>query len=270
MKADASLRRYLNDIRKSRVLSREEERDLFLAHKAGDPKAQEKLAKANLRFVLDVALKFRHSSIPLPDLINEGAIGLLHAITVYDPSRGLKFITFAVWWIRAYMTRALHEKSSLIRIPSNKMREITRGKKMGFPEDHMDCRLLEILRLRNGISSLDSPVTKGSDTLWLDVLTDPDPVSPLEGLIQSESSRLFEALFSQMESDEAELLRLLYGFDGGEPFSLKEASVRLGVSLDSAKRMHLFALKSLRSRRKSFSDSHLAGGFIHQPARSQD
>ena len=109
---DATLKRYLDDIRKTAPLSREEEQILFQKAKEGDKVARKKLISANMRFVLKVAIQYRGCPIPLPDLVSEGAMGLVRAIESFEHSRGLKFISYGVWWIKAYITRAINEQGN--------------------------------------------------------------------------------------------------------------------------------------------------------------
>ena len=116
---DETLKRYLEDIRKTSPIDRKDEHLLFKLCREGNRAAREKLVSANMRFVLKVALQYRGCPIPLPDLVSEGAMGLIRAIESFDHSRGLKFISYAVWWIKAYITRAITEQGSLIRLPAN-------------------------------------------------------------------------------------------------------------------------------------------------------
>lgn len=116
---DVTLKRYLDDIRKTAPLTREEEQILFQKAKEGDKIARQKLISANMRFVLKVAIQYRGCPIPLPDLVSEGAMGLVRAIESFEHTRGLKFISYGVWWIKAYITRAINEQGNLIRLPAN-------------------------------------------------------------------------------------------------------------------------------------------------------
>ena len=134
---DTTLKRYLEDIRRTAPLSREEEQILFQKAKEGDKIARKKLISANMRFVLKVAIQYRGCPIPLPDLVSEGAMGLVRAIESFEHTRGLKFISYGVWWIKAYITRAINEQGNLIRLPANQhlrvrkaLHEQSRGKEI--------------------------------------------------------------------------------------------------------------------------------------------
>ena len=134
---DTTLKRYLEDIRRTAPLSREEEQILFQRAKEGDKIARKRLISANMRFVLKVAIQYRGCPIPLPDLVSEGAMGLVRAIESFEHTRGLKFISYGVWWIKAYITRAINEQGNLIRLPANQhlrvrkaLHEQSRGKEI--------------------------------------------------------------------------------------------------------------------------------------------
>ena len=169
---DVTLKRYLDDIRKTAPLTREEEQILFQKAKEGDKIARQKLISANMRFVLKVAIQYRGCPIPLPDLVSEGAMGLVRAIESFEHTRGLKFISYGVWWIKAYITRAINEQGNLIRLPANQhlrvrkaLHEQSRGKEIS--ED-----IRELIQIGQRGVSFDSPLKADSKATYGEVLAD--------------------------------------------------------------------------------------------------
>lgn len=251
---DESLGRFAADIRKERSLTREEEYQLFEMAAKGNRKAKDRLVAANMRFVLKVASKYRGCNLPIADLVNEGAMGLLRAIESYDHTRGLKFITYAVWWVKAYITRAINERGSLVRLPSNQhlrlrkaIRERSRGKEM-------DDDLLELMQIGDGAVSLDAPLETGSKLTFGDVLSDDrleNPDGDLEGVNLQEFAH---KLLSRLPEREAKVVAGLYGIGMDMPRTVREVGHGLRVSRERVRQLRDQGVRRIRNLN---ADGHL-------------
>ena len=169
---DISLRRYMEDIRKTTPISREEEQALFRRARRGDNMARERLVKANMRFVLKVALQYRGCPIPLPDLVSEGCLGLIRAVESFDTSRGIKFISYAVWWMKAYITKAINETGSLIRLPANQCLRVRKALKESTQGKDLDEDVQRLMQTSGRGLSFDAPLAHDSKTTFQEVLRD--------------------------------------------------------------------------------------------------
>jgi len=243
---DESLNRYLDDIRKTAPLSREEEQQLFRMAAAGNTKAREKLISANMRFVLKVAIQYQGCPIPLPDLVSEGAMGLVRAIESFDYSRGLKFISYAVWWIKAYITRAINEQGGLIRLPANQhlrvrkaLKEHTRGKEIS--ED-----IRELIQLGQGGVSFDSPLKDDSSTRYADVLKDDEACSPEDEAEIRSVEYLTQNLLHHLSDREARVISGIYGINQEAPQTLREVGEALNISHERVRQLRDQALRRIR------------------------
>ena len=156
-KIDDNLKQFLKEVRGTQVLSRSEEMLLFQLMAQGNKEAKHKLVVANIKFVTKVALQYKSSSLSSADLINEGTMGLIRAIESYDPSRGLKFISYAVWWIRAYITRAIYEQDTLIRLPSNQRWRLNQARRSNEKVDDIEENVKVLMQMGLSGVSIDSP-----------------------------------------------------------------------------------------------------------------
>lgn len=250
---DETLRRYLDDIRQTAPLDRQEEQLYFRAlhEKDRDPRraarAREKLISANMRFVLKVAIQYKGCPIPLPDLVSEGAMGLVRAIESFDHSRGLKFISYAVWWIKAYITRAINENGSLIRLPANQHLRVRKALKelakkgQELPED-----IRELIQLGERGVSFDSPLKSDTKTTFSEVLADPKVISPeaeseivnIEGLTRD--------LLGQLPDREAKVIAGIFGINQEAPQTLREVGESMGISHERVRQLRDQALRRIR------------------------
>jgi RNA polymerase primary sigma factor len=250
---DASLSRYLEDIRKTAPLSRQEEQQLFRMTAVGNTKAREKLISANMRFVLKVAIQYQGCPIPLPDLVSEGAMGLVRAIESFDYSRGLKFISYAVWWIKAYITRAINEQGGLIRLPANQHLRVRKALKEHSRGLEISEDIRELIQLGQGGVSFESPLNDDSGSKFVDILQDenvPDPENEAE--IHS-TEALAKALLCGLSEREARVLSGIYGINQEAPQTLREVGESLNISHERVRQLRDQALR--RIRRQSDKDA---------------
>ncbi len=263
-----SLRVYLREIGRHRLLNGTEEIELGRAARLGDSNARRRLIQANLRLVVSIAKRYNNRGLSFQDLIQEGGVGLIRAVEKFDPERGYKFSTYATWWIRQAITRALADKARGIRIPvhvgecMSKLRKVVRSLasdlgrkptldeivvKTGYAREKV---ILTIGAFRN-LVSLDSKLTDQSDTLLAEILE--DKTSPLpEKAAEDELLRAqINALLSRLTGREQYILKLRYGLISQSPKSLEELSQLLGVSRERIRQIECRALKKLRNDRKA-------------------
>ena len=235
---NSALTLYLRDIEKIPLITREEEYELALKAKTGDSYARERLVNGNLRFVVSIAKQYQNRGLPLIDLISEGNIGLLTAIDKFEPEKGYHFISYAVWWIRQSILKAIGEKSRMIRLPMNKSADLiqilqakTNLEKSGMDDVSLDdiareCGMdrsdvLEIMLIARDVSSLDAPVSAGEDTSYGDFIEcdkpRPDEVVMSEAL-KTSVSRILDTLSEK----ERGIIKLRFGLDNRDAMSLKE------------------------------------------------
>jgi RNA polymerase primary sigma factor len=244
--SDASLKRYLEDIRKIPQLRADAESELFQLYRKGSRAARERIIAANMRFVVKVALEYRSCPTPMSDLISEGSLGLIHAVETFDPGRGVKFISYAVWWIRSHITKALNEKGYLIRLPANqyfRLRKALQAERGGAIEEE-DLRVIR--QLSQGCASLYAP-QPGTGRSWSDIL--PDPAAP-DPELQAElavGSGLTERMLDSMPEREGRILRRTYGIGDENPVTLKEVGVDLSLSAERVRQLRALALRRMRS-----------------------
>ncbi len=260
---DGSLDRYLEEISAYPLIDRDEEVRLAELVHAGDHEALEALVRANLRFVVYVAKKYQNQGVPLADLISEGNLGLIRAAHKFDETRGIKFISYAVWWIRQAILQALAEQSQIFRVPLNRagaLHRIKRGKSDLLQElgreptvnelaDELELSRDEVrqgLRLSQSHLSLEAPLTPGEDSRLLDYL--PDQISPgtEEEAYEDALRETIENTLSTLKEREAKILRLYYGLDGQDPMTLEEIGGLLGITRERVRQVKEKALRRLR------------------------
>ncbi len=261
----ASLERYLADIAKEPLITAEEEVELARRIKEGDREALEKLTTANLRFVVSIAKKYQNQGIGLEDLINEGNVGLVRAAERFDETRGFKFISYAVWWIRQAILTAIAEQSRVVRLPLNQVGVISKLKKeIGRLEqqfqrpptvaeiaDAMDLpeyKVTELLRISNRTQSIDAPVsTQNEDTKVIDII-DYDNGEATDRKVMRESlSTDLDLVLGTLPEKEREVLRLYYGVGQKHEFSLDEISAQCKLSRERVRQIKERAIKRLRT-----------------------
>jgi RNA polymerase primary sigma factor len=262
----ATIEKYFNEVSKIPLLTLEEEVELAQRIKQGDHLALEKLVKANLRFVVSVAKQYHHSKVPLNDLINEGNLGLIKAAKMFDETKGFKFISYAVWWIRQSIMQALAEHSRLVRIPANKIGELSKiNQAVSTMEQHFEREptieeLADFLKINvDDIksantasirqSSLDAPFEDDESGSLLDVLANPDASPADNGLENTDSLRVeLERLLSTLTEREREIIRRFFGIGFEYNQSLEDIAANLGLTRERVRQIKETALKKLRSR----------------------
>ena len=259
---------YLAEINKIPLLSKEDEYKYAAAAKNGDEAAKKKLVQANLRFVVNVAKKYQNQGIPLSDLISEGNIGLMNAADRFDPELGYHFISYAVWWIRQAILKAICEKSRMIRLPLNRANELVQMEKlrkhsnvpMTDSEDlarvsdamGLDPSIArEIMNAARDVVSLDAPVdsARAGDSL-ADLIEDDRYESPEDFVMKSSLSSDISTLLDTLSEREAEVIRLRYGLGGKRPMSLKEIGDAFGLTKERIRQIEKKAIKRLQAPAK--------------------
>lgn len=243
---DDLLRRYLDDIRLTRPLGRVEEQTLFRLVAQGNSKAKQKLVAANMRFVLKVAIQYRGCPLALPDLVSEGAMGLVRAIESFDYSRGLKFISYAVWWIKAYITRAINEQGNLIRLPANqhlRIRKALRDQSRGMD---LSEEIEALVQIGQGGVSFDSPLNDDARSCYADVLADEDAISADDQTEMDEIERMTQDLVRNLPMREASVISGIYGINQDAPMPLREVGDSLHISHERVRQLRDQALRRLR------------------------
>jgi len=260
---EGSLDQYLRDISIYPLITREDEVDLAQRIRAGEQEALDKLVRSNLRFVVSVAKKYQNQGVSLSDLINEGNLGLIRAAHKFDETKGIKFISYAVWWIRQAILQALAEQSRIVRVPLNRAGTLHRiGKRasvllqeLGREATHaeiaegMDITEEEVARTMS-ISqthlSLDAPMSPGEDNRLLDYLPDTESRTPDEDMFEKALTESIHDALRGLKEREAKILRLYFGLDGAEPMTLEEIGEVLNITRERVRQIKEKALSRLR------------------------
>ena len=258
-----SLDQYLREISRYPLLDRDEEVRLAQGIKRGEEEALDKLVRSNLRFVVTVSKKYQNQGVPLPDLINEGNLGLIKAARKFDETKGIKFISYAVWWIRQAILQALAEQSRIVRVPLNRagvLYRIARRKAMLVQELGREPTVAEIaeevgltredvektLAISRAHVSLDAPIGPGQDGRLLDHIPDRVSPGPDEPILEKALTEALEAALSTLRAREAKVLRLYFGLGDEDPMSLERIGSRLGVTRERVRQIKQQALGRLR------------------------
>ncbi len=262
----ATVEKYFNEISKVQLLTPDEEVDLARRIKQGDQAALEKLVKANLRFVVSVAKQYHHSKVPLNDLINDGNVGLIKAARMFDETKGFKFISYAVWWIRQSIMESLANHSRIVRIPANKIGELskinhaTSTMEQKFEREPTSEELADFLGIKpediksaNNASirqsSLDAPFDEGEDGTLLDLLSNPD-AQLADEMLGNQGSLAIELnrLMSTLTEREQEVIRQFFGIGYEYNRSLEDIAEEIGLTRERVRQVKESALRKLRSR----------------------
>ena len=264
----ASLDKYLQEIGKVELISADEEVELAQRIKAGDQRALEKLTKANLRFVVSVSKQYQNQGLTLPDLINEGNLGLIKAAQRFDETRGFKFISYAVWWIRQSILQALAEQSRIVRLPLNKIGSINKINKAyaSLEQQHerppsaeeiatrlemseMDVK--ESLRNSGRHVSMDAPLVEGEDSNLYDVLNSHDSPNPDDDLMVDSLRTEIERSLSTLTPREGDVIRLYFGLNGQHPLTLEEIGEKFDLTRERVRQIKEKAIRRLKHATRS-------------------
>lgn len=263
----ASLDKYLQEIGHEELLTTDEEVELAQRIRKGDKRALERLTKANLRFVVSVAKQYQNQGLSLPDLINEGNVGLIKAAEKFDETRGFKFISYAVWWIRQSILQAIAEQSRLVRLPLNQVgsvNKITRelnkfeqeherkpsvneiAERVDLPED----KIADAMKANSRHVSMDAPIADGEDSSMIDFLSGDSSNTDRELAIESlkaEVSRILKLLTDK----EQKVLRAFFGIDGSPEMTLDEIGEKYNLTRERVRQIKEKALRRLRHNTKN-------------------
>ena len=263
-----SLDKYLQDICSEELLTPEQEVQLAQRIKQGDQAALERLTKANLRFVVSVAKQYQNQGLSLPDLINEGNVGLIKAAKRFDETRGFKFISYAVWWIRQSILQAIAENSRIVRLPSNQLGALNKLKKEISkleqqlerpPSEEELAELLDIpedkIKAIMGISgrhvSIDAPLASDEDVNFVDVLPNEDTPPTDSKLMQESLSQEIERSLSTLTEYEREVITMYFGIGLPHPLSLDEIAMKFNLTRERVRQIKEKGIKRLKSSSKS-------------------
>ena len=254
---------YLSEINRVPLLTREEENETATAAASGNMTARKKLINGNLRFVVNVAKKYQGQGLPLADLISEGNVGLINAVDRYDVNRGYHFISYAVWWIRQAILKAICEKSRMIRLPLNRANELVRieqaRKYINEPSADGEIReiaemlnmdrdlVTELVNISRDIVSLDLPLQTGNDTSVLaDFIEDPKTCPPHKSVMIGAIERDIESVLQTLNEKEADIIRHRYGLGKRNPMSLREIGDHLNLTKERIRQIEKKAVARLK------------------------
>ena len=269
----ASLDKYLQEIGRQELISVEEEVELAQRIREGDDAALEKLVNANLRFVVSVAKQYQNQGLSLPDLINEGNVGLIKAAQKFDETRGFKFISYAVWWIRQSILQAIAEQSRLIRVPLNQVGSVNRvnkaqaqfeqrherrasaeelAKELEMPID----KISEAMKLAGRTVSVDAPFAEGEENSLLDVLPNNDSPMADSNLNQESLAKEVERVLEQLNPRDREILKMFFGI-GCQEMTLEESGAKFDLTRERVRQIKEKAIRQLKGRRSQLLMAYL-------------
>lgn len=263
-----ALDHYLQDICSEELLTPEEEVQLAQKIKQGDQEALERLTKANLRFVVSVAKQYQNQGLSLPDLINEGNVGLIKAAKRFDETRGFKFISYAVWWIRQSILQAIAENSRIVRLPSNQLGALNKLKKEISrleqelerpPSEEELAEMLDIpqdkIKSIMGISgrhiSIDAPLVSDEEVNFVDVLPNEDTPPTDSALMHESLSIEVERALSSLTADERDVIKMYFGIGMPHALSLDEIAMKFNLTRERVRQIKEKGIKRLKASSKS-------------------
>lgn len=264
----ASLDKYLHEIGKVDLLTADQEVDLARKVRTGDNLALDKLIKANLRFVVSVSKQYQNQGLTLPDLINEGNLGLIKAAKRFDETRGFKFISYAVWWIRQSILQALAEQARIVRLPLNKIGSINKiNRALSELEQKFEREpsvdeistalelapndIKEAMKCAGRHVSMDAPLTDGEDGDMYEVLLSKDNPSPDGTLLNDSLRKEIERALSSLTEREANIIRLYFGLNGKHPYTLEEIGEEFNLTRERVRQIKEKAIKRLKHTTRS-------------------
>ena len=268
-----SLDKYLQEIGREELISVDEEVELARRIREGDERAVDKLARANLRFVVSVAKQYQNQGLSLPDLINEGNLGLIKAARKFDETRGFKFISYAVWWIRQSILQASAEQSRIVRLPLNQVGSLNKISKAlsRFEQAHerrpsaeelaesMDVpvdKIADTLKVSSRHISMDAPLVDGEDNSLLDVLSNDDSPMADSSLNRESLSQEVERALRQLNEREREILRMFFGI-GCREMSLEEIGERFDLTRERVRQIKEKAIRHLKGQKSRLLKAYL-------------
>ena len=263
----ASLDKYLQEIGKEELITVEEEVELAQRIRKGDQEALEKLTKANLRFVVSVAKQYQNQGLSLPDLINEGNLGLIKAAEKFDETLGFKFISYAVWWIRQSILQALAEQSRIVRLPLNQVGSLNKinkafgrfeqeNERTPSPEELADMlnlpkeKVSDTLRVSGRHVSVDAPLADGEDNNLLDVLVNSDSPNADRGLINESLATEVDRALDTLTDREKDIIKSFFGI-GCSEMTLEEIGEKFGLTRERVRQIKEKAIRRLRHSSRS-------------------
>jgi len=264
----ASLEKYLSDIGKENLINAEEEVRLARLIKEGDHNALDKLTRANLRFVVSVAKQYQNQGLGLPDLINEGNLGLIKAASRFDETRGFKFISYAVWWIRQSILQAIAEQSRIIRLPLNQVGSLSRIHKafssleqkferepsyeeLAYITEIPIDKISEMMRVSGRHVSMDAPFVNGEESTLLDVIENAESPMADVGLISDSLKQEIERSLSTLSERESEVVKLFFGIGFTHGLSLEDIGDQFGLTRERVRQIKEKAIRRLRQKNRS-------------------
>ena len=264
----ASLDKYLPEIGKVELISAEEEVELAQRIKQGDKVALEKLTKANLRFVVSVSKQYQNQGLSLPDLINEGNLGLIKAAQRFDETRGFKFISYAVWWIRQSILQALAEQSRIVRLPLNKIGSINKinnayakleqeyerepnAEEIAEVLEITEAEVKESMKNAGRHISMDAPLIQDEDNTMYDVLKSEEAPTPETELLYESLRKEIDRAISTLTPREADVVRLYFGLNGSHPMTLEEIGEKFDLTRERVRQIKEKAIRRLKHTSRS-------------------
>ena len=271
---DPLLNRYLQEIGREELLTVDEEVELAQRIRQGDTAAVDRLVRANLRFVVSVAKQYQNQGLELMDLISEGNVGLQKAAQKFDETRGFKFISYAVWWIRQSILQALAEQSRIVRLPLNQVGSINKIRKVlnKFEQENMRApsveelakeldvapeKIAETMKVSGRQVSVDAPFQEGEDNSLLDVLTNNDSPATDEGLSRESLSTEVERALMQLHDRERQIIKLFFGI-GCQEMTLEEIGVKFDLTRERVRQIKEKAIRRLKGSKSDLLKSYLA------------
>ncbi|GIV29426.1 MAG: RNA polymerase sigma factor RpoD [Bacteroidia bacterium] len=264
----ASLDKYLQEIGKEELITAEEEVQLAKRIKEGDEEALEKLTRANLRFVVSVAKQYQNQGLSLPDLINEGNLGLIKAARRFDETRGFKFISYAVWWIRQSILQALAEQSRIVRLPLNQVGSLNKISKayskleqeherepsteeLAEATDIPVEKVADTLRVSGKHISIDAPLIAGEESTLVEVIPNSDSPSADAALMKESLEREVDRALSTLTERERDVIKLFYGIGVAHPLTLEEIGDKFNLTRERVRQIKEKAIRRLRHSSRS-------------------